>query len=139
MSNYKFTINGNTYDIEILKVEGQIATMEVNGTPYEVEIHREIKKSKTPTLVRKVIPRNPEDIEKKERGSTVPVKAPLPGTILELKVKVGDIVKKDQELLIMEAMKMENLVKAEREGVVEAIKVKEGDSVLQGDVLFEIV
>jgi biotin carboxyl carrier protein len=139
MNKFKFTIRGTEYDVEILKIEENIATLEVNGTPYDVELHMEKKQSKTPTLVRKVLPEEPQEIAKKEAGSTTPVTAPLPGTIMELKVKKGDIVKKDQLLLIMEAMKMENNVLSEKEGVVESIKVQPGDSVLQGDVLIELV
>jgi biotin carboxyl carrier protein len=139
MSNFKFTISGNTYEVEILKIDDEHASIEVNGTPYEIDLHREKKESKTPTLVRKVVQQQAEDIAKKDRGSTSPILAPLPGTILEINVKIGDIVKKDQTLMIMEAMKMENLVKAEKAGVIEAIKVSVGDSVLQGDVVFEIV
>jgi biotin carboxyl carrier protein len=132
MNHFKFTINGNKYDVEIIKIDDQLATLEVNGTPYEVEVHRKIEKTKTPKLVRKVIPRHVENIERKEAGSNIPVKAPLPGTIMEINVKPGDIVTKGQQVLMMEAMKMENMVNAERDGVVESIKVSVGDTVLQG-------
>ena len=52
MKNFKFTISGKTYEVEVKEVEGNIASIEVNGTPYTVEIHREIRKTKTPTIVR---------------------------------------------------------------------------------------
>jgi biotin carboxyl carrier protein len=73
--------------------------------------------------------------EKKGVGS---IKAPLPGTILEVKVKPGDKVKVGDKLLIMEAMKMENNINSDREGTIEAIKIRAGDSVLEGDLLVEI-
>ncbi len=68
-----------------------------------------------------------------------PIKAPLPGKILSIKVTKGDIVKKGDVILIMEAMKMENNVLASKDGVVEVIKVQPGDTVLEGDVLLETV
>lgn len=140
MKNFKFTISGNTYEVEIKNLEGNIVSMEVNGTPYTVEIHREIKKTKTPTLIRAEIPlTGKEKIEKREKGDPVPVTAPLPGNIIEVLVKPGDLVKKGQTLLIMEAMKMENKIQSEKEGVVESVRVARGSSVLQGDVLIELV
>ena len=140
MKSYKFTINGNTYEVELTSFDDNIASIEVNGTPYEVEVHREVKKTKTPTIIRPSKPDNEKkNIEKRESGSNYPVVAPLPGQILEILVKKGDVVKKDHKLMVMESMKMENVVLAEKDGVVEEIKVKVGDSVLQGDKLIEIV
>ena len=63
------------------------------------------------------------------------VKAPLPGQVLSLKVKVGDSVTAGQTLLVMEAMKMENEVEATSAGTVKSINVGEGDTVSEGDVL----
>ena len=60
------------------------------------------------------------------------VKSPLPGVILDVKVNVGDTVAKGDLLLILEAMKMENSIVADRDGKVTAINVKNGDSVLEG-------
>ena len=61
--------------------------------------------------------------------------APLPGLILKIMVKVGDIVKPGQEVIIMEAMKMENEIQSHIRGTVREIKFKEGDSISEGDVL----
>lgn len=138
MKKFKFKISGNEYGVHIKSIEDNLARIEVNGTPYEVEIEREVKPTKTPTLVRKVVNKQ-ENIEKKEGGSATPVKAPLPGKIMKINVKAGDIVKKGDVLLIMEAMKMENNVLASKDGVVESISVKSGDNVLEGDVLLETV
>ncbi|MEA1885586.1 MAG: acetyl-CoA carboxylase biotin carboxyl carrier protein subunit, partial [Bacteroidota bacterium] len=68
MKNYKFTISGNTYEVEILEVDGDLAKLEVNGTPYLVEIHQEVKPVKTPTLVRPVMREPHKNIDKKEGG-----------------------------------------------------------------------
>ncbi len=140
MKTFKFTISGNTYEVEIKNFEGTTANIEVNGTTYSVEVHREVKKTKTPTLVRAELP--PSDkgkIEKREKGSPEPVTAPLPGSIIEIMVSPGDVIKKGQVLLVMEAMKMENRIRAEKDGVIESVKISKGSSVLQGDILIELV
>ncbi len=142
MKNYKFTIRGNQYDVEISSIEDNIAEIEVNGTHYSVEIHREMKKTtKTPKLVRSKVPEpSPEERKVKQHsgGGTTAIKAPLPGSIFKLLVKEGDAVKEGDKLLVMEAMKMENDVLAEKSGTITSIKVAVGDSVLQNDVLLEI-
>ena len=140
MKSFKFTINGNEYGVEVTGIEDNIAHIEVNGTRYEVEIQQKIKQSKTPTLIRAAAKAqsNP-NIDKREGGASHPLLAPLPGNITEIKVAPGEIIQKGQVLMIMEAMKMENKVLADRAGVVENIRVKQGQSVLQGDVLLEII
>ncbi|MDZ7739498.1 MAG: biotin/lipoyl-containing protein [Bacteroidales bacterium] len=138
MKNYKFTINGNKYEVEILEVEGDMAKIEVNGTSYLVEIHKEVKPAKTPTLVRPVLREPQKNIDRKEGGPKLEIKAPLPGIILQVMVKPGDKVAKGQKLLIMEAMKMENEIKAEQDGEIVSVKVTSGQSVLQEEVLIEM-
>lgn len=143
MKKFKFTIRGNKYDVELLNIEDNIAEIDVNGSKYEVEIEQEVKTTKTPKLIRpKVVPSSESDRAKTskptERKGAGLVKAPLPGIILQVLVKEGDLVKSGDKLLIMEAMKMENNITADTEGKVMAIKVKEGDAVLEGDVLVEI-
>ncbi len=140
MKHFKFKINGNEYTVDVNGIEEDIASIEVNGTKYEVEIDRKVKKSKTPTIVRPVSSEPPKPkIEKREGGSAHPVLSPLPGTIIAVKVKAGDIIEKGSLLMTMEAMKMENQVLADRAGVIENLLVGPGDAVLQGDVLLEIV
>lgn len=143
MKKYKFTIRGNNYDVDILSVEDDTAEIEVNGSTYLVEIHKQKKSTKTPKLVRPNF--QPSSTADKARTSKPSpksglgaVKAPLPGTILELKVKEGDTVKEGDPLLIMEAMKMENNINADKAGKIVSVKFNNGDSVLEGDVLVEI-
>ncbi len=140
MKKYKFTISGNEYDVHLKDIEDNIAELDVNGTIYEVEIHSDVKTSKTPKLIRKPVEQMPGEgqIRKTESTGKHKVTAPLPGTILKMNVHVGDMVTEGQNVLIMEAMKMENQVQTTKAGEVTAIKVSTGDSVLQDDVLIEI-
>jgi len=142
MKKFKFTIHGNLYEVEIQSFEENIAKVEVNGTLYDVEVHREIKTTKTPTLVRV---ENPKPTRKEQKiprqvSKTVntAIKAPLPGTIIQIMVREGDQVSLGQKLLTMEAMKMENNVLSEKDGTIRRILVKAGDTVLQNDTLIEI-
>lgn len=139
MKKFKFTISGYDYDVSINNVDDNIADVEVNGTLYKVELHSEVKQVKTPRLVRKPVVKKPGEGQiKKSSVSGKTLVAPLPGTIISVAVKEGEVVKKGQTLLVMEAMKMENNVLAEGDGVIGSIKVGVGDAVLQGDVLIEM-
>ena len=66
---------------------------------------------------------------------SVEISAPMPGTIIEILVKVGDEVKENDEVIILEAMKMENPIFAPSDGTVKEIKVKEKDSVETEQIL----
>ena len=66
------------------------------------------------------------------------IKAPLPGVMIGVNVKIGDTVKVGQEIAVLEAMKMENSIEAVMDGTVTAVHVKEGDSVLEGDTIITI-
>ncbi len=138
MKNYRFVINGTQYEVDILSIEGGTAKIEVNGTPYVVEIQREVKQVKTPTIVRSSIKEPQKEIEKKSGGPKTAIKSPLPGIVVNIFVQVGDSVKKNQKLFSLEAMKMENEIKAERDGTVASIKVTPGQSVLQEEVVMEM-
>ncbi len=144
MKKYSFSINGNKYEVDVKDMEDNIAFVEVNGTPYNVEIHEDTKRMstpKTPKLVRQEVKNKPGEghIVQKEGAGGFVVEAPLPGSIFKLLVKDGDTVKRGDVLLVVEAMKMENNIMAEKDGVVQNIKVRQGDSVLQNDFLMVIV
>lgn len=137
MKKFKFTIRGNEYEVHINSIEDNIAEVDVNGSIYQVELQEEVKTTKTPKLVRP----NPVQIkETKPKPITglSKVEAPLPGVIVKINIKEGDTVKKGQGIMIMEAMKMENNILAEKDGVVNKVHVSEGESVLQGDLLVDI-
>lgn len=144
MKEFKIKINGNDYNVQINNVDGNFAEVEVNGTPYKVEIDRELKQTKTPKLVRpEAVPStdsHPSVAKTTSPGTATSgsVKSPLPGTILSIAVREGDVVKVGQRLLVLEAMKMENNIDSDKEGTIKSIKVRQGDSVMEGDVLLVI-
>ena len=140
MKEYKYKINGNSYKVTIGDIEDNIAHVEVNGTPYKVEME------KAPKVVVKPVARPAATsapaapatpVVKPAAASTGKsgVKSPLPGVILDIKVNVGDTVKKGQVIIILEAMKMEIPVVAPQDGTVATINVAVGDAVESGDVL----
>ena len=145
MKRFKFSIHGNHYEVEIQQIEDNLATVEVNGQSYEVEIDKSLQLVKTPKLVR--TPAIPSTDSTPATAKTAPptgpkgggtIKAPLPGVILNLHVKAGDAVKLGQKLITLEAMKMENNIDSDKEGIVKEIKVAKGDSVMEGDILILI-
>jgi len=145
MKNFKITVNNNTYDINVLTFENTKVKVEVNGKPYEVGIEKPEAAGKTPTLVREKASTGGDSTKSTaltssptERKGAGVMKAPLPGTIIKVFVKVGDEVKVGTNLLTWEAMKMENNVLAEKAGTIRSVHVKPGDTVLQNDVLVEI-
>jgi biotin carboxyl carrier protein len=145
MKKFKFKINGNPYEVDITNVEDNIAEVEVNGTSYHVEIEKKIQTTKTPRMVRSVAAPS-TDIVKSTQITSSPkeskgagfIKSPLPGVILNVFVREGDVVKIGDKLLTLEAMKMENNVNADKQGKILSVKVRQGDSVLEGDLLIEI-
>ncbi len=139
MKRFQFTISGNNYEVEVKKFENGKARIEVNGTCYNVELNKQEQASKTPILVRSRV-KNPAGAHRihKSESTGFKVVAPLPGNIMQISVKVGDEVKKDDQLLIYEAMKMENKLLSEKDGIVKSIAVAAGDSVLQDELLIEL-
>ena len=136
MKDYKFKINGNLYKVSVNSVVDNIAEVEVNGTPYKVELDKPAKKQIRPLKRPQAAPTTPTGEPVISRPSSPSaagaVRTPLPGVILDVSVKVGDTVKRGQKVMILEAMKMENVINADRDGKVIEIKVNKGDSVLEG-------
>ncbi|MEI8032925.1 MAG: biotin/lipoyl-containing protein [Chlorobiaceae bacterium] len=138
MRRYKFTIAGNRYSVEIKSLEENIAEIEVNGTAYQVELGQEIKTPQTPKLVRYTPPTPTKPPQPLNTPGVSILKAPLPGTIIALNVEPGSEVRPDRPVLVLEAMKMENNIFAEKAGIVKSVRIAVGDTVMQGDILLEI-
>lgn len=144
MKEYKYKINGNTYKVAVGDIDDHIAQVEVNGVPYKVELEA----GKAPAV--KVNAPRPSAAPRTAAGEKViarpaaaagagfAVKAPLPGTVISVSVKVGDTVKASDTVLLLEAMKMENAIHAGRDGRVASVNVNAGDAVLEGNVLITI-
>lgn len=138
MKNFTFKINENSYGVKIVSHEANTIELEVNGTNYSVKMKEEVKTLKTPTLVRKPSSSAIEPIKINPSSSKTKITAPIPGVILSLNVKVGDIIKVGDVLLVLEAMKMENSIASEKAGKVTAINVTVGQQVLQSEVMIEL-
>ncbi len=143
------TIDGKSFNWDIVQVtEGYFHILH-NKKSYKAEVVKADKTAKTFTFkinnhIHTVEVKNKFDLllEKLGMNTTASgkvnnIKAPMPGLIIELKVKAGDMVKAGDQLLILEAMKMENILKSPGEGVVKSVKVNRGDIVEKNQVLIE--
>ena len=158
MAEYRYRINGHTYNIEIGAENGETIEVSVNGKVYTIE-RQEI--STTADMAPKSIsvqttealpkgtarPASTPNVQAASVKATAPsaldantaaVTAPLPGTIISIKVKPGDKVTANQTVAVLEAMKMENEIEAGYAGTVSEVKVAERDTVLEGAVLITI-
>ena len=158
MAEYRYRINGHTYNIEIGAENGGTIEVSVNGKVYTVE-RQEI--STTADMAPKSIPDKKTAALLKDTArpastpnaqatpvqatahsaldaNTAAVTAPLPGTIISIKVKPGDKVTANQTVAVLEAMKMENEIESGYAGTVRDVKVAERDTVLEGAVLITI-
>ena len=132
--DYKYIINGNKYEVAIEDIVENTATVIVNGEEYQVEMESE------PIEEKKAVVHKPVAIEKPASAGNTnnAVKAPLPGLITDVCVKVGDEVKEGDPVVVLEAMKMANNVEAENGGKITAVCVQPGQTVMEGDVLVVI-
>ena len=136
MKTYKFKINGNEYNVAVNSVEGNMASVTVNGKDYQVEMENAPEVQMQGPVQAKpadvAVKAEPAKEVKAAPGSGKAVKSPLPGVIVSLNVAAGDTVKTGQVVAVLEAMKMENEIQAESDGVVTAVHVGKGDSILEG-------
>ena len=154
---YQYTVKGVDYEVEIQDIEGNIANVTVNGIPFEVEMKQPVKAGKQKVKLseeRRAEESEERRVKSEESNSSSasaastssaptaaagkPVVAPLPGTINEIKVKVGDKVNAGDTVVILEAMKMQNNIEAETSGTITSINVNKGDAVMEGDILVTI-
>lgn len=155
MGKYNFRINGHDYQVDVNSVEGGIADVTVNGTDYKVELADAVpapaQQAARPapqatftaapapqTTAQAAQPAAQTATASAPQGKGEVVTAPLPGVILDIKVKVGDVVKAGQTVAVLEAMKMENEIEATASGTVTAVNAGKGDSVLEGAAIITI-
>ncbi|MCI6159746.1 MAG: biotin/lipoyl-binding protein [Prevotellaceae bacterium] len=144
MDKYQYKVNGVNYDVEIEAVEGNIAKVNVNGKSFEVELKNPLKSTHKPKVelntVKQVSPVNIPAAKPATTpsGKGAKVTAPLPGTITEIRVAVGDTVKTGDTVVVLEAMKMQNSIEAENSGTVTSVSVNKGDTVMEGATLITI-
>lgn len=137
MKTYKFKINGKDYAVDINSIEGNVASVTVNGTAYSVDIEGQSTPAHvvaapaaaqaTPAVAQAAPVAKPA-----AGGAGKKVTSPLPGVIIEVSVKEGQSVKAGDKVAVIEAMKMENEISATADGTISAIHVAKGDSVLEG-------
>ena len=118
----------------------------VNGKTYEVEVEEIGKSEQTPVQIAPVTrpsapapkPSAPKAPQAKPSAGSSDITAPMPGTVLEIKVTQGQTVKSGELVMILEAMKMENEIFAPADGTIEKIHINQGASVNSGDLLISI-
>lgn len=152
MNKFQYKVQGVDYDVEIEELEGNVAKVQVNGIKFEVELKQPINPAhairKKPEVHQQATeaPQQAPASQAPAAAAAQPaasatgsqVKAPLPGTITSVNVKVGDVVKDGDTVVVLEAMKMQNNIETEFSGTVTSILVNQGDSVLEGAVLLTI-
>jgi len=143
MKEYRYTIDGNKYEVAINEVNDTTAKVTVNGAEYTVEWEKPVEEKP----VVKVQPVAAKPATAAATPAAAPaaapvnghaIKTPLPGVIINVKVNVGDTVKKGDTVVVLEAMKMENNINTDRDGKVTAVQVAKGDTVADGAVLIVI-
>lgn len=144
MKTYKFKIFGHEYETKVVRREDDEVVISVNGQEYKAHLEESKKKSfvrPAPKMERpKVVPAEgtPKTAPPGAAKGAGAVKAPLPGLVMKLNIKVGDTVKAGDTVMIMEAMKMENSISATASGTIASIEANVGDSVMEGQVLLTI-
>ena len=132
MKQYKYQINGNRYEVsvETPAADGTIAVT-VNGETYSVVREPEPVVEKKKVVVKPVAAKPTTGTDEMQDA----LRSPLPGTIVEILAKTGQQVKEGETLIVLEAMKMNNNLTAERDGIVKSILIEEGEAVKENTPL----
>lgn len=120
-------VDGIRYPIEIVSHHQNEYELLINGVTYSFSIETPFSLNRKKMLVSQA-----------NESTTIRLKAPMPGKILEVMVKAGDAVKAGDTLLILEAMKMQNAILASTKGIIKKVLVKEGDTTSKSDLLIEL-
>ncbi|HCL04157.1 MAG TPA: acetyl-CoA carboxylase biotin carboxyl carrier protein subunit [Lachnoclostridium phytofermentans] len=134
MKNYTITVNGNVYEVSVEENTAGVVAAQAESTrvapnqiaPVVSKAAPAVTPAATPTPAKPAIPSGTSGIK---------VNSPMPGKILDIKANVGDVVKRGQAILILEAMKMENEIVAPNDGTIVSINTSVGANVEVGDVL----
>lgn len=131
MKKYNVTVNGVTYEV-LVEEAGEIASAPAAQTPAAAPA--------APAAQAPAAPKAAPAAAPKASGSagSIKVTAPMPGTILKMNLKVGDVIKANDLVCILEAMKMENEIFAAEGGTVKSIDAPQGTSVNSGDVIITL-
>ncbi len=141
MNKFKITIDGKDYEVIVNETEHNMATVDVNGTSYQV--HYENESATLPPISHKSTSHAASapaqvSVPQPAKGGASSIKAPLPGTITTINVKTGEQVKRGDVLIVMEAMKMENNIMANKDGQIKAIHVTAGQTVALDEALIDL-
>jgi len=138
MKQYQFTINGKPYEVTIRDIRDGKADVTVNGAAYEVELPADAAPATAPAAAPAAPAAAPAATPAAPAAAPAPagagsaVVAPMPGVIIEVSVREGQAVRRGDKVAVLEAMKMENDLLAESDGVVTRVHVTKGDSVADG-------
>lgn len=137
---YQITVDGRTYQVEIEDLNASPIIVRVDGQTFAVTVGQEATKAAgapvpampTPVPAAQVPQASPTAVPSASEEIMI---CPMPGTIVEIKVKPGDTVAYGDEIGVLEAMKMKSLLRAPRAGTIAEVRVVPGQSVAYGDVL----
>jgi len=143
---YHVTVNGNTHEVTYLRRDAEAIYFSIGGTEYGVAIHAESLGGvrvtgdglSPATGAKRSSSGASAQLASAQSHNPMHINAPMPGLVVSVAVKEGDSIDAGQEVLVLEAMKMENAVAASSNGVVEKIHVKAGDQVESGSILIEL-
>lgn len=135
MRKFNVTVNGTVYEVEVEEV-GAAAPSPVKVAPVVTQAPVAQAPAPAPQAPKAEAPKPAAKPQVTAGGQSV--KCPMPGTILDLRVKPGDVVKKGAILMILEAMKMENEILSPADGTVAQVLISKGASVNSGEVLVVI-
>lgn len=136
MQKFKIRVNGEVYEVEVEEIGGNPGCCAAPA-PAVAPPPAPVAAAPAPPAPA-AAPAAPKPAAPAAGGGGGTLCSPMPGTILDVKVKVGDVVKAGDILLILEAMKMENELTADKAGTIKEVKVSKGQAVSGGDALIVI-
>lgn len=142
MRKFMINVNGKSYEVEVEEIRDGVPTMPAassppaTAAPHPTQQAAPVSQPATPAAQPEPVAQSQPAPTAPEKAGFVQVKAPMPGTILDIRIQAGDGIKKGQVVLILEAMKMENEIMAPQDGIISSIHTSKGTSVNSGDLLF---